>query len=84
MMFVGISRAEDTFKAREGPKRVEGEIEIFDGEVYPKVGRGSGIVNCVVVDKDMGHEYMERITVARIHRRAWEEARPMGRMVMLA
>ncbi|KAL1797094.1 hypothetical protein ACET3X_003700 [Alternaria dauci] len=36
MMFVGISRCEDTFKAREGPKRVEGEIEIFDDRAYRK------------------------------------------------
>jgi hypothetical protein len=84
MMFVGINRCEDTFKAREGPKRVEGEIEIFDGGVYGKVGRGSGLVNVVVVDGDMGHEYVERVTVARIHVKAWEEAGPKMRMIRMA
>jgi hypothetical protein len=84
MMFVGISRGEDTFKAREGPKRAEGEIEIFDGGVYEKVGRGSGLVNIVVVDEDMGHEYAERVTVARIHVKAWERARPQMKMIRLA
>ncbi|KAF1960522.1 HET-domain-containing protein [Byssothecium circinans] len=84
MMFVGISRCEDTFKAREGPKRVEGEIEIFDGGVYGKVGRGSGLVNVVAVDGDMGHEYAERVTVARIHVKAWEEAGPQMRMIRMA
>ena len=81
MMFVGISRCEDTFKAREGPKRVEGEI---DEGVYGKVGKGSGLVNVVVVDGDMGHEYAERVTVARIHVKAWEEAGPQIRMIRTA
>lgn len=84
MLLVGISRNEDTFKAREGPKRVEGEIRLFDDEVYPAVGKGSALVNVMAVDMDMGHDYMERVTVARIHVKAWEDALPKTRMIMLA
>jgi hypothetical protein len=74
MLLVGISRHEDTFKSREGPKRVEGEIMLFGDELYPTVGKDSGLVNVIAVDTDMGHDYMERITVARIHVKAWEDA----------
>lgn len=84
MVLAGISRCEDAFRARKGPDRVEGEIRLFDEEVYPAVGRGSGIVNVLAVDCDMGHEYGERVTVARIHVKAWEDARPVVRMVRLA
>jgi Heterokaryon incompatibility protein (HET) len=83
MLLVGISRHEDTFKSREGPKRVEGEIRLFD-DVYLAVGKRSGLVNVIAVDTDMGHDYMERITAARIHVKAWEDARPEMKMIMLA
>ncbi|RYP48701.1 hypothetical protein DL769_011176 [Monosporascus sp. CRB-8-3] len=84
MILVGVSRHEDTFSARNGPYRVEGRIKLFDDEVYPAVGKGSGLVNVLAVDLDIGHEFGERITVARIHARAWEEARPVMRMIRLA
>lgn len=84
MLLVGISRHEDTFRKRAGPNRVEGEIELFDDEVYPAVGKGSGLVNVLAVDLDMGHDYGERVTVARIHAQAWEDAGPLVRMVRLA
>lgn len=84
IMFVGISQHEDTSTARKGPGRAEGEIKIFDHSVYPSVGKGSGLVNALVVDLDMGHEYGERITVARVHVQAWEKAGPVVKMVRLA
>jgi hypothetical protein len=84
MLLVGISRHEDTFRARAGPNRVEGEIKLFDDEVYPAVGKGSGLVNVLAVDLDMGHGYGERVTIARIHAKAWEDAGPVVRMVRLA
>jgi hypothetical protein len=84
MLLVGISRHEDTFRARAGPNRVEGEIKLFDDEVYPAVGKGSGLVNVLAVDLDMGHDYGERVTIARVHAKAWEDAGPMMRMVRLA
>jgi hypothetical protein len=84
MLLVGISRHEDTFRKRAGPNRVEGEIKLFDEVHYPAVGKGSGLVNVLAVDLDMVHDYGERVTVARIHAKAWEDAGPLVRMVRLA
>ncbi len=83
MQFVGISQHEDTFRPRKGPNRVEGEIRISDKAQYPSVGEGSGLVNVLAVDLNVGHDYAARITVARIHVKAWEEARPVNRLVQL-
>ncbi len=63
---------------------MEGDIELFDEEVYPAVGEGSGLVNVLAVDLDMGHDYGERVTIARIHAKAWENVGPLVRMVRLA
>lgn len=84
MQFVGISQHGDTFRPRNGPNRVEGELRVFDDDEYPSVGKGSGLVNVLAVDLDMGHEYAERITVGRIHVKAWEEAGPQMKLVQLA
>ncbi len=84
MIFVAVNQHAATYQPRKGPSRVEGEIRLFDEEVYPPAGPGSGLVNVLAVDEDMGHEYGERITVARIHEKAWEEAGPAARMVRLA
>jgi hypothetical protein len=84
MVLVGVSRHEDAMTPRTGPYRVEGQIRLFDDEAYPDVGGGSGLVNFVAVDLDMGHEFGERMTVGRIHERAWEEAGPVMEVVRLA
>ncbi|KAF2246193.1 HET-domain-containing protein [Trematosphaeria pertusa] len=85
MMLVAISGyGPDEPAGRTGPSRAEGEIELFDERVYPASGLGSGLVNVLAVDLDMGHDFGERITVARIHYRAWKEAGPVMRMVRLA
>ena len=83
MQFVGISQHGDTFRPRKGPNRVEGEIRMFDKAQYPSVGKGSGLVNVLAVDFNVGHDYAARITVARIHVKAWEEAGPVNRLVQL-
>ena len=83
MLFVGINQHGDTWRPRPGPNRIEGEIRMFDKDVYPAVGKGSGLVNVLAIDLDMGHAYAERITVARIHVKAWEEAGPKMRLVQL-
>ena len=83
MLFVGINQHGDTWRPRTGPNRVEGEIRMFDADVYPAAGKGSGLVNVLAIDLDMGHAYAERITVARIHVKAWEEAGPQMRLVQL-
>ena len=83
MLFVGINQHADTFRRREGPSRVEGEIRMFDEDEYPSRGKGSGLVNTLAIDLDMGHAFAERITVARIHVKAWEEAGPQMRFIQL-
>ena len=83
ILFVGINQHGDTWRPRAGPNRVEGEIRMFDADVYPAAGKGSGLVNVLAIDLDMGHAYAERITVARIHVKAWEEAGPQMRLVQL-
>lgn len=83
MLLVGINEHGDTFRPRKGPNRVEGEIRMFDEDVYPHRGKGSGLVNVLAIDLAMGHAYAERITVARIHVKAWEEAGPQMRLVQL-
>ena len=83
MLFVGINQHGDTWHPRASLNRVEGEIRMFDDDVYPAAGNGSGLVNVLAIDLDMGHAYAERITVARIHVKAWEEAGPQMRAVQL-
>lgn len=84
MMLVGISKHDAANEEVKGPSCVEGEIELFNRFVYPKVGPGNGLVNVLVVDKDMGYEFGERVTVARIYEQAWEAAKPVMKMVRLA
>lgn len=69
---------------RPGPSCVDGPERLFDGSIFPAIGKGSGLVNVLVVDDDVGHEYSERMTVARIHVRAWKSAGPVEEMVRLA
>ena len=83
ILLVGINQHGDTFRPRKGPNRVEGEIRMFDEDEYPDRGKGSGLVNVLAIDLSMGHAYAERITVARIHVKAWEEAGPQMRLVQL-
>jgi len=85
MLLVGVSRHKDARRPRSGPRKTkEASVTLFDDEEYPDVGRGSGLVNILAVDLDMGHEFGERITVARIHEMAWKEARPSMTMIRLA
>ncbi|PLN86503.1 HET-domain-containing protein [Aspergillus taichungensis] len=79
---VEISRLGDVYKRREGPSRVEGEVDLFDRGCFPDTGPGSGLVNVVVVRWD--HEVAERYTVAQVHVAAWEEAGPVWGHVRLA
>ncbi|OCK74775.1 HET-domain-containing protein [Lepidopterella palustris CBS 459.81] len=79
---VGIVKYEETSRPYLGPKRVEGNITLFDSDVYPTVDEGSGLVDAFVVSwGDTG--IAERITVARVHARAWENAQPVKQHVAL-
>lgn len=80
-----ISKYGDANRPRDGPYLVEGPISIFDDEVFPAAGPGSGLVNVLVVDLDMGlpDGIGERCTVAVIHSAAWEAASPQEKEVRL-
>jgi tetratricopeptide (TPR) repeat protein len=80
-----ISRYGDANRPCEGPYLVEGPISIFDDDEFPSVGPGSGLVNVLVVDLDMGlpDGIGERCTVAMIHATAWEAANPQEKEVRL-
>ena len=80
-----ISRYGDAYRPRDGPYLVEGPISIFDDETFPAVGRGSELVNILVVDLDMGlpDGIGERCTVAVIHATAWEAANPQEKEVRM-
>lgn len=84
MRMVGVSVHGDASEERRGVSCVEGREPFFDGAVFPPIGNGSGLLNVLVIDDDVGHEYAERITVAKIHVGAWEDARPVETMVRLA
>ncbi|KAL5325294.1 hypothetical protein ACEPPN_006419 [Leptodophora sp. 'Broadleaf-Isolate-01'] len=81
-LLVAISRNEETGRPYKGPSRVEGEIPLFNRDVYPSAGPGSGMVNALVVSW-AGSDVGERVTVARIHAKAWEEAGAMEKHINL-
>ncbi|KAF5005593.1 hypothetical protein FDECE_8000 [Fusarium decemcellulare] len=82
---VEISRYGDAYRRRKGPSRAEGPIPLFDEEAFPAVGTGSGLVNILAVDWDMGlpDGIGERCTVAVIHSKAWEAAGPKEKEICL-
>jgi hypothetical protein len=55
---------------------------MFD-DVYPAIGPESGLINCLMIDEDWDHGYGERVSVAKIHVKAWEAANPEMRLVQL-
>ncbi|KAI0439409.1 heterokaryon incompatibility protein-domain-containing protein [Xylaria telfairii] len=83
---VGVSAYGDVYHRREGPARVEGEIEVFDRGAFPAVGPGSGLVNVLAIDMDFADKkgVGYRCTVAVIHAQAWSAAEPQDTDVRLA
>lgn len=79
---VAISQHEETGRPYKGPDRVEGEVPMFNRDVYPAAGPGSGLINALVVSWGDG-DVAERVTVVRIHARAWEEAGPVKKWISL-
>ncbi|KAF2176596.1 hypothetical protein K469DRAFT_722215 [Zopfia rhizophila CBS 207.26] len=83
LLFAGVSQHIDTYRSRRGPSRVEGEIRIFDDDVYPAVGKGSGLINALMIGEDWYHGFAKRISAARIHVKVWEEAKPEMRLIQM-
>jgi len=81
--FIAISTHSETERAYRGPDRIEGEIPLFDKDTYPSTGEGSGLVNVLMVSWSAGAEVAERVTVARVHAKTWEDAGPVKRLIRL-
>ncbi|KAI0459505.1 heterokaryon incompatibility protein-domain-containing protein [Xylaria acuta] len=86
IQLVSVSAYGDVYHRREGPARVEGEIELFDRGAFPDVGLGSGLVNVLAVDVDLADKTAVgyRCTVAVIHAKAWSAAKPQQTDLRLA
>lgn len=69
--FVGIVKHWETGVPFKGPNRVEGDIPLFDLSVYRTSGPGTGVVDALLVVED-GEGIARRVSVARIHVKAWE------------
>lgn len=65
----------------KGPKRVEGEIDVFDKTQFLSDGPEGGVVNCLVVE--WYDEIASRVTVAQVHWEAWQQARPRRKHIRL-
>jgi hypothetical protein len=80
--FVGIVQHGESGIPFGGPNRVEGDIPLFNRDVYRASGPGSGVVDAllVVLGKD---GICRRISAARIHAKAWEGSEPQLRHVVL-
>lgn len=86
LTMVGISSYAECYRPREGPSRVEGPIRLFDNETFPEIGPGSGLINVLIVDENVGYpdSIADRCTVAVIHSAAWQAAKPVEREVRIA
>nr|RBR02157.1 hypothetical protein FVER53263_09792 [Fusarium verticillioides] len=85
MIMLGVSEYGACYRPREGPKCVEGFIPIFDKQIFPEIGSESGLVNVLVVNQNTGFSDSagERISVAIIHKLAWEAAGPKEKEVKI-
>lgn len=74
-----ISSFGDTSERRVGIQTIDPTVKPFDERVFPWKWEGSGLVNIMMVE--WFGEVAERLIVAQIHRRAWEEAGPEWRHI---
>jgi hypothetical protein len=82
LQFILISSFGESKDRRSGFQTTDTKMRPFDEEKFPWMGRGSGLVNLMLIK--WYDEIAERISVARVHRKAWDEARPVLRHIRLA
>ncbi|EXJ63315.1 uncharacterized protein A1O5_11636 [Cladophialophora psammophila CBS 110553] len=82
LQFILISSFGESRDRRSGFQTTDTRLRPFDEGQFPWKGKGSGLVNLMLIE--WFDEVAERISVARIHRQAWVEARPMTRHIRLA
>lgn len=80
--FVLIASFGDTDERRSGIETMDPGLRPFDERAFPWKGEGSGLVNLMLVQ--WFGDVAERVTVAQVHRLAWERAAPMWKHVRLA
>ncbi|KAK4032281.1 hypothetical protein C8A01DRAFT_50888 [Parachaetomium inaequale] len=76
-----VSSFGDAHDRRSGLKTVDTEVRLFDERKLPYKGPGSGLVNVMLIEWD--DEVAERLTVAQVHRQAWEAAGPERKHIRL-
>ena len=79
--WIAISSFGDAHDRRSGLRTVDTEIRPFDKRKLPYKGKGSGLVNVMLVEWD--NEVAERLTIAQLHRLVWEEALPARKHIRL-
>jgi hypothetical protein len=82
LQFILISSFGESRGRRTGFQTTDTKMRPFDETKFPRMGKGSGLVNLMLIK--WYDEIAERISVARIHRQAWDEARPMTKHIRLA
>ncbi|KAH6716208.1 heterokaryon incompatibility protein-domain-containing protein, partial [Leptodontidium sp. MPI-SDFR-AT-0119] len=82
LQFILISSFGESKDRRTGFQTTDTKLRPFDEEKFPWMGEGSGIVNLMLIK--WYDEIAERISVARVHRKAWAEAGPVMRHIRLA
>ena len=80
--FILISSFGDARERRGGIKTMDSSVKPFDEYAFPWKGEGSGLVNLMLVE--WFDDIAERLTMAQMHRQAWEAARPIYKHVRLA
>lgn len=79
---VGIAKHGESKVAYTGLKGVHGDIPLFDRSVYESSGVGSGVVDALFVV--WGEDGVaRRLSVARIHAKAWVAAKPEVRRIAM-
>ena len=80
--YVLMSSFGDARERRSGIKTIDAVLKPFDERAFPWKGEGSGLVNLLMME--WFDDVAERLTVAQIHRQAWEAARPVLKHIRLA
>jgi heterokaryon incompatibility protein (HET) len=80
--FILISSFGESKDRRSGFQTTDTKLRPFDESKFPWRGAGSGLVNVILIE--WYDEIAERLSVARIHKQAWNSANPVKKHIRLA
>jgi len=80
--FILICSFGESDERRLGLRTMNTNLRPFDERAFPWKGKGSGLVNLMIIE--WFDEVAERVSVAQIHRQAWEEAHPIRKHIRLS